>query len=43
MDALHIVLAKKMGCSKIATFDMDFMDTKDEVEPMLLSQIPDGV
>lgn len=42
MDVLHIALAKKMGCSKIATFDEDFLETKDELEPMLLSPIPDG-
>lgn len=36
MDVLHIVIAKRMGCSNIATDDRDFEETRSEIEPMLL-------
>ena len=36
MDTLHIAVAKGMGCSKIATFDKDFNETKGELESMYL-------
>lgn len=36
MDVLHIALAKKMLCAKIATFDFDFKETKKEIEPIVL-------
>lgn len=39
MDALHIAVAKGMGCSKIATFDNDFIETKAEIEPMRLGSV----
>lgn len=36
MDVLHIALAKKMLCAKIATFDKDFKETKKEIESIIL-------
>lgn len=39
MDALHLAVAKGMGCSKIATFDNDFNETKSELEPVYLGGI----
>ncbi len=36
MDAYHIVVAKTVGCSKIATFDNDFDQTRTEIEPLKL-------
>ncbi len=36
MDALHVVIAVRMGCGKIVTFDHDFEETKNEVYPIVL-------
>lgn len=36
MDALHIALAKAIGCDKIATFDQDFAESKAEIPPLNL-------
>lgn len=35
-DAIHIVLAQRSGCSHLATFDHDFLESKKEVQPILL-------
>jgi len=37
-DTLHLVLAKKTGCNKIATFDRDFDETRDVVQPIILDR-----
>jgi len=36
VDALHVALAKRMGCTMIATFDRDFRETAPEVQSLLL-------
>jgi predicted nucleic acid-binding protein len=36
-DALHIVLAKRSGCSRLATFDQDFIESKKEIPPIVLN------
>lgn len=36
VDAVHIALAKKMGCSAIATLDRDFKETDGEVQSLIL-------
>ncbi|MGI0056525.1 MAG: type II toxin-antitoxin system VapC family toxin [Nitrosarchaeum sp.] len=38
MDAFHIITAKKLGCSKLATFDKDFCETKNEIPPLILQK-----
>jgi predicted nucleic acid-binding protein len=36
IDAVHVTLAKRMGCVMIATFDRDFKETNGEITPLLL-------
>ena len=36
VDAVHIALAKRMGCSAIATLDRDFKETDGEVPSLIL-------
>ena len=36
VDALHIALAKRMGCALIATLDHDFRETDHEIKSLLL-------
>jgi predicted nucleic acid-binding protein len=36
-DAIHIVLAKRSGCSCLATFDQDFLESKKEIQPIVLN------
>lgn len=36
VDCLHIALAKRINCDKIATFDRDFEMTKKEIEPFII-------
>lgn len=36
VDAVHIALAKRMGCTAIATFDRDFRETDDVVKSLFL-------
>ena len=38
IDAVHLALAKKTGCSAIATFDRDFRETNAEVPSILLME-----
>jgi predicted nucleic acid-binding protein len=38
MDTYHIVLAKELGCSKIATFDNDYVETKHECDALHLQR-----
>jgi predicted nucleic acid-binding protein len=38
VDAVHITLAKKMGCSMIATLDRDFRETDGEIKSLLLQE-----
>lgn len=38
VDGLHIVLARKTGCYKIATFDNGFLETTSEIVPLLLQK-----
>ena len=38
VDAIHIALAKKTGCSAIATFDRDFKETNPDIAPILLME-----
>lgn len=38
IDAFHIVLAKRMGCDRIATLDQDFRETDGEIESLLLQE-----
>ncbi|MFQ5951635.1 MAG: type II toxin-antitoxin system VapC family toxin [Candidatus Geothermarchaeales archaeon] len=37
-DALHIVMAQRLGCDKIVTFDENFVETEPEIEPILLQR-----
>jgi predicted nucleic acid-binding protein len=36
-DAIHVVLAKRSGCSRLATFDQDFLESKKEIQPIVLN------
>jgi predicted nucleic acid-binding protein len=38
VDAVHIALAKRMGCTAIATFDKDFRETDKEVPSIVLME-----
>jgi predicted nucleic acid-binding protein len=38
VDGLHIILAKRTGCYKIATFDNGFLETASEIVPLLLQK-----
>jgi predicted nucleic acid-binding protein len=38
IDAVHLALAKKTGCSAIATFDRDFRETDAELPSILLME-----
>jgi predicted nucleic acid-binding protein len=38
VDAVHISLARKMGCSMIATLDRDFREADSEVKSLLLQE-----
>jgi predicted nucleic acid-binding protein len=38
VDTLHITLAQKMSCSKIATFDHDFKESRGEIMPLMLQE-----
>ncbi len=40
MDALHILMAKRLGCTEIATFDRDFDETSREIPPIILNRDP---
>lgn len=35
-DILHIILAKKLQCDKLATFEWNFKEAKDEIVPLIL-------
>lgn len=37
-DAMHITLAKRMGCAKIATFDHDYKESRGEIELLMLQE-----
>lgn len=38
VDSLHLVLAKKVGCRRIATFDKGFEESRDVLEPVILQK-----
>lgn len=38
VDAVHVSLAKRMGCEMIATLDRDFRETTPEVQSLLLQE-----
>jgi predicted nucleic acid-binding protein len=38
VDSLHIILARKTGCGRIATFDNGFVETKSEMIPLMLQR-----
>ena len=40
VDAVHVALAKKTGCSMIATLDRDFKETDNEVKSLILLDDP---
>jgi predicted nucleic acid-binding protein len=40
VDAVHVALAKKLGCSMIATLDRDFKETDSEVKSLILLDDP---
>lgn len=35
-DVFHVVLAKKCKCDKLATFEWNFLQTKNEISPIVL-------
>lgn len=39
MDAFHIALAKAIACDKIVTDDYAFWDTKDEIIPLVITDV----
>jgi predicted nucleic acid-binding protein len=35
---MHLAIAKEAGCTKLATFDRDFDETRAELQPILLQR-----
>jgi hypothetical protein len=35
-DCIHVFLARRYGCDKIATFDHDFEESRPDIVPLLL-------